>query len=192
MGHFRIAVVALCGALLLAVGCGGDGDDDSSAATPTPTASPAEPGATAEPGGTEEPAAGEALAKQTVDAREAGEATLDIEVMALRVSGRLATLSLRYTGHDPEAGEGTNHRLVDLHGGRRVFVTLVDPVNLKRYHVVEDTSGEDLQTADLDVDVPVGDSVTADYTFAAPPDGVDKIDVSVGDWPPFRDVPIER
>jgi hypothetical protein len=191
MGQFRVAVVALCAALL--VGCGGgDGDDGNSAATPTPTGSPAEPGATAEPGGTEEPAGGEAAAKQTVEAREAGEATLDIEVIGLRVSGELSTLSLRYTAHDPEAGEGSDHRLVDLHGGRRVFVTLVDPVNLKRYHVVEDTSGEELQTADLDVDVPVDGSVTAEYTFAAPPDGVDKIDVSVGDWPPFRDVPIER
>jgi hypothetical protein len=194
MGHVRIAVLALCGALLVVGGCGGgDGDDDgNSAATPTATASPAEPGATAEPGGTEEPAGGEAVATQTVEARESGETTLDIEVMGLQVSGELATLSLRYTAHDPEPDEDAVHRLVDLHGGRRLFVTLVDPVNLKRYHVVEDTSGESLSALDLNVDVPVEDSVTADYTFAAPPADVDTIDVSVGDWPPFRDVPIER
>jgi hypothetical protein len=192
MGHSRIAVIALCAATLGAGGCGG-GDDDADnpdrAASPAANGSPAEPGATASP---EETATPDALAKETVDARDSSEKTVDIEVTALRVSGRLATLTLRYTAHDPEAAGDAQHRLVDLHGGRTLLVTLVDPVNLKRYHVVEDTSGERLESADIDVDVPIDKAVTAEYTFAAPPAGVEQIDVSVGDWPTLRDVPIER
>jgi hypothetical protein len=193
MGHSRIAVVALCAGALVLGGCGGGddgGDDPDRAATPAANGSPAEPGATASP---DETASPEALAKETVEARGAsGGKTVDIEVTGLTVSGQLATLSLQYTAHDPEATEDTQYRLVDLHGGDTLFVTLVDPVNLKRYHVVEDTSGERLESADIDVDVPVDTPTTAEYTFAAPPAGVEKIDVSVGDWPTLRDVPIER
>jgi hypothetical protein len=195
MGHSRIAVVALCAAALALGGCGGGddgGDDPDRAATPAAGGSSAEPGATAEPEETASAESPEAVTKVTVDAREAGETTLDIEVLGLKVSGELATLTLQYTAHDPEATADAEYRLVDLHGGSTLFVTLVDPVNLKRYHVVEDSSGERLESADIDVTVPVDDSVTAEYTFAAPPAGVDKIDVSVGDWPTIRDVPIER
>jgi hypothetical protein len=192
MGHSRIAVVTLCAGALVIGGCGGgdDGGDDPDR-TPTPAAngSPAEPGATAEPQETATPAA---LAEETVKARGASGTTVDIQVVGLKVSGQLATLTLQYTAHDPEATEDTQYRLVDLHGGDTLFVTLVDPVNLKRYHVVEDTSGERLESADIDVDVPVDTPATAEYTFAAPPAGVEKIDVSVGDWPTIRDVPIER
>jgi hypothetical protein len=189
MGQSRIVVVALCAGALALAGCGGGddgGDDPDGAGTPAKTA---EPGATASP---EETAAPEALAKETVKARGTSEATVDVEVTGLAVSGQLATLTLQYTAHDPEAAEDAQYRLVDLHGGDTLFVTLVDPVNLKRYHVVEDTSGERLESADIDVDVPVDTPTTAEYTFAAPPAGVEKIDVSVGDWPTLRDVPIER
>ena len=188
MGQSRIAVIALCAAALSLSGCGGgddDGGDADRAATPAATEAPAQPEASATP------AASESLAEQTVDARGARETTLDIEVLGLKVGGELATLTLQYTAHAPDAGPDTTYRLVDLHGSN-VFVTLVDPVNLKRYHVVEDTSGESLETAAIDVDVPVDGSTTGEYTFAAPPSGVDKVDVSVGDWPTFRDVPIER
>jgi hypothetical protein len=190
MGHSRIAVAALCAGALVLGGCGGgDGDDPDRTASPAASGSPAEPGVTASP---EETATPEALAEETVKARGASGTTVDIEVTGLRVSGRLATLTLQYTAHDPEATPETQYRLVDLHGGDTLFVTLVDPVNLKRYHVVEDTSGERLESADIDVDVPVDTPTTAEYTFAAPPAGVEKIDVSVGDWPTIRDVPIER
>jgi hypothetical protein len=191
MGHSRIAVVALCAAALGLGGClgGDDGDDSDRAGTPTATESGGEPGATAEPEGTSTP---EPVAEETVDARGSGETTVDIRVQRLSVSGQLATLTLQYTAHDPEAGPETTYRLVDLHGGDTLFVTLVDPVNLKRYHVVEDTSGERLESADIEVDVPVDRPVTAEYTFAAPPAEVEQIDVSVGDWPTLRDVPIER
>jgi hypothetical protein len=192
MGHSRRAVVALCAGALILAGCGGgddDGDEPDRAATPAGTGSPAEPGATAEPQATATP---EALAEQTVQARGSRETTVDIKVLGLEVGGRLATLTLQYGAHDPEAAPDAEYRLVDLNGGNRVFVTLVDPVNLKRYHVVEDTSGESLETADIDVTVPVDGTATAEYTFAAPPPGVAEIDVSVGDWPTFRDVPIRR
>jgi hypothetical protein len=49
-----------------------------------------------------------------------------------------------------------------------------------------------LSGAWFETDVPLDSSTTAHYTFAAPPPDVTEIDVSVGDWPTFRDIPITR
>jgi len=202
MRHSRMVVIALCGALSLA-GCGGgddDGDGDSAdrAATPTATEAPEESGATGGPEETATPSAtaeGETeatLAEQTVKARGEGEATVDIAVTGLQVDGELATLTLSFTPHDPEAAPDTEYSLHDLNGENALFVTLLDSVNLKRYQVVEDSAGNALESRDSLTRTSLDAPVTAQYTFAAPPADVTEIDVSVGDWPTFRDVPIER
>jgi hypothetical protein len=188
MRYSWLIVVALCGALSLG-GCGGgdDGDDSGGGGTPAATESGGDPAATPE---SEETAAPEALAKRTVEAAGERDTTLDIEVTELAVSGELAKLVLRYTAHDPTPPEDGDVLLSDLNDVTLVEVTLVDPVNLKRYYVVEDTSGQSLQTDS--VNVPIDGPAEAEYTFAAPPADVEKVDVSVGNWPTIRDVPIQR
>jgi hypothetical protein len=199
MQRSRIVVIALCGVLSLG-GCGGDDDDggdanspDNRAGTPTATSGPEET-ATATPTPAPEDEAEEALATQTVKARggNARSTTVDLAVQSLRVDGELATLTLAFTPHDPEAAPDTEYSIEDLHGGVNLFVSLVDTVNLKRYLVVEDSGQDRLETPTHITDVPLDATVTTEHTFAAPPAGVSEIDVSVGDWPPFRDVPIER
>jgi hypothetical protein len=198
MQRSRIVVIALCGALSLG-GCGGGDDDgdgnspENRAETPTATGAPEET-ATATPTATAEDATEEALATQTVKARgeHARTATVDIAVQSLRVDGELATLTLSFTPHDPEAAPDAEYTIEELHDGNNLFVSLVDTVNLKRYVVVDDSDDDPLETrADL-TSAPVDASATTQHTFAAPPADVGEIDVSVGDWPPFRDVPIER
>jgi hypothetical protein len=204
--HRAAVVAALCAGGLIAGGCGGDDGDSGSerqnqAANPTrtPTATAeseqtATPTPTAE--GTASPEGGAvegALAEQTgLKARGARETTVDIAVTGLEVDGELATLSLAFTMHEPEAPEDTSYSLYDLNGQQPLYVTLVDPVNLKRYNVVQDSSGQKLETGAVETDVPIDSSTTAHYTFAAPPPDVTEIDVSVGDWPTFRDIPITR
>jgi hypothetical protein len=197
MGHARIAVVALCGVIGLA-GCGGDDDGgetpENRADTPAATSAPEE---TAAGSATEEPAASEeVVAEQTVRSRTQATTTIDIAVQSLRVEGELAELVLTFTPHDtdPESWDDTTS-ITDLHatgGGSTPFVTLVDTVNLKRYVVVNDSEDNELET-NLDITRPELDSpATSTHTFAAPPPDVTEIDVSVGDWPTFHDVPIER
>jgi hypothetical protein len=196
----RYLVIALCGAVLGLVGCGGDDGDsgnEDQAATPEATteaeqtATPTET-ATAEET-TDDPAAEGALAEQKgLKARGSRETTVDIAVAGLEVDARLATLSLVYTMHSPEAAPDTSYSLYDLNGQQPLYVTLVDPVNLKRYNVVQDSEGRALESGAVETDVPLDGSTTAQYTFAAPPPDVTEIDVSVGDWPTFRDIPITR
>jgi hypothetical protein len=189
------STMALCGTALALAGCGG-GDDDTqqSAATPTATAAATEtPTPTAE-GGASAPAEPESvLAEQKgLKARGARTTMVDLAITGLRVDGELAELSVRYSMHDPEAEPDAAYSLYELNNQQPLYVTMVDPVNLKRYNVVKDSDGQALQTDEVGTDVPLDGSTTAQYTFAAPPADVTEIDVSVGDWPTFRDVPIQR
>jgi hypothetical protein len=189
---------ALC-ALVLVSGCGGDDDDsperaETPAATTAPeaTAAPEEttaPEATPTPEGAPEP---EPIAEQTVKAIAARETTVDMAVLGLEVNGELATLRMSFGVHDPEAAPDDEFSLWDLNGGQPLYVTLVDPVNLRRYKVVRDSDGSPLESGYIETEVLLDSTTPAQYTFAAPPPDVTEIDVSVGDWPLFRDVPIAR
>jgi hypothetical protein len=196
MRHSRMIVVALCGALSLGGCFGGDDDGDGGSQaqntdTPAATSAPEET-ATATATATAEDGTEDAVATQTVKARGARETTVDIAVLGLRVDGELATLTLSFTPHDPEAAPDTEYTVGELNDGNHLFVTLVDPVNLKRYEVVEDSDDNVLETRAALTSVPLDASVTTQHTFAAPPPDVSELDVSVGDWPTFRDVPVER
>jgi hypothetical protein len=196
--------MALCGALLVG-GCGGgdDGDDGGSperAETPAATTAPEEtpdPAATPDPEPTTDPeatpaAGAEPIAEQTVKAIASRETTVDIAVLGLDVSGELATLRLEFGVQDPEAAPDDVFSLYDLNGGQPLYVSLLDPVNLRRYTVVRDSDGSPLQSDYIGTDVLLDSTTPAQYTFAAPPPDVTEIDVAVGDWPVFRDVPIAR
>jgi hypothetical protein len=191
--------VALCGALVLLGGCGGGDDGEDRAATPTatPEATTAPPEETATPTPTPSAAPGEvdqgtALAEQTVKARGSRSTVIDLSVLSLEVNDELAALTLSYAVQDPKAAPDEEWSLYDLNDQQPLYVSLVDPVNLRRYKVVMDSDGQALESGAVETKVPNEGSTTAQHTFAAPPADVAEIDVAVGDWPAFRDIPITR
>ncbi|MQA87423.1 MAG: hypothetical protein GEV03_23050 [Streptosporangiales bacterium] len=118
--------------------------------------------------------------------------------MSLQVKGRLATLTLTWTPKFPKAAAqddvwgDSSLSLFEMAGETSVWMTLVDPVNLKRYNVVRDGSGNWLQTNENNTETRNGRPLTAHYTFAAPPPQVEKLDVYANDIVLFRDVPVTR
>lgn len=138
--------------------------------------------------------ASRAKIKQTVRGRETTDGTVDIGILGLEVRGKLATVTLAFTPHYPSVSPGESISLYDMNGENGFSVGLVDSVNLRRYSVVGGVSAESLGTEPgvVNTEAINNSSVTARWTFAAPSPNVTKIDVEVGDWPVFRDVPIER
>ncbi|MEU4822743.1 hypothetical protein OG979_10230 [Actinomadura citrea] len=131
------------------------------------------------------------LVKGTFDSPLAQGAKIDIAVMGLKTRGRLATLTMQLTPHVPPGGP-TRINAYGLNGEHGLGTSLIDPVNLKRYVVVKDTGGKELETDDIFTHM-TNDQVTPFYfTFAAPPENVKTVDVQIGTWPTFRDIPVER
>lgn len=150
------------------------------------------------PGGAVQGAAGKAfvdrfdkpVAKATFDSPMAPGAKVDIAVMGLRVKGRLATLTLQWTPHvTGSANTPTPYRLNGEHG---LDASLIDAVNLKRYVVVSDSGYRNLESDVVLTNLPNDQATLTTHTFAAPPANVKSIDVQLGSWPAFRDVPVER
>ncbi|MEU5880357.1 hypothetical protein [Spirillospora sp. NPDC047279] len=112
---------------------------------------------------------------------------VDLGIASLAVRGRLAHLIVSLTPHVPPAGSRpTLYRLNATNDA-----ALLDTVNLKRYVVVKDSGGNQLGPGlheDLNNDAPN----TLTFTFAAPPENVKAVDVQIGKFPIFRDVPVER
>ncbi|WP_131732630.1 hypothetical protein [Actinomadura formosensis] len=133
------------------------------------------------------------VAKGTFDTPIAAGAKVDIAILGLRARGRLATLNIQLTPHVPGA-ESTSSSITpfNLNGGLRLGTSLIDPVNLKRYVVVKDSSGAELQPDEIYTTVANDQPVHLSYTFAAPPENVKVVDVQIGSWPTFRNVPVER
>ncbi|MEU9017964.1 hypothetical protein [Actinomadura sp. NPDC048394] len=130
------------------------------------------------------------VAKATFTTPMAPGAKVDIAVMGLRVKGKLATLSLQWTPHVP--GDTNTPTPYRLNGERGLDASLIDPVNLKRYVVVTDSGSRRLESDDVLTNLPNEQTTLTSHTFAAPPANVKSIDLQLGSWPTFRDVPIER
>jgi hypothetical protein len=134
------------------------------------------------------------LAQQRVRVPNSRDATVDIAVLGLAVQGRLATLTVRFSPHFPSASPDQGISLYDMSDNAldQTEVSLVDPVGLKRYLVVRDSNNTALGADEVDTQAANDSSVVAHWTFAAPPANVTKIDVELGPFPPFDDVPISR
>jgi hypothetical protein len=135
-----------------------------------------------------------ALAQQTVRAPDSKGGTVDIAVLGLAVHGQLATLTVRFTPHFPDKSPDDSISLYDMSNNAldQNQVSLVDPVGLKRYLVVEDSNHNALGSDEVYTAAVNNSSVVGHWTFAAPPASVSKISVEVGPFPPFYDVPISR
>jgi hypothetical protein len=131
------------------------------------------------------------VVKGTFDSPAAKGATIDIAIMGLKVKGKLATLNVQFTPHLP-ATDTRRINAYSLNGERGLGTSLIDPVNLKRYLVVRDSGGQELETDDIFTKMANDQATPFYFTFAAPPESVKSIDVQIGSWPMFRDVPVER
>lgn len=131
------------------------------------------------------------VVKATFDSPIAQGAKLDIAVMGLKVKGRLATLNVQLTPHVPLGGP-TRINAYRLNGEHGLGTALIDPVNLKRYVVVKDSANKELQTDEIFTNMTNEQATPFFFTFAAPPENVKSIDLQIGTWPTFRDVPVER
>lgn len=120
-------------------------------------------------------------------------ATVQISVLGLQVQGQLATLRLGFTPHDPTKSADQTISLFDMACHGNTDVTLVDPVQLKRYVVVKDSAHNQLAPDSVGgIQAVSGQTSTGGWVFAAPPASVTAVDVQVGDWPTFRNIPIQR
>jgi hypothetical protein len=153
---------------------GGDGrDGDAVASAVAPSANP-----------------DKAIVKATFDSPIAAGAKVDIAILGLKVTGKLAQLTLAITPH--VVGETDSPSVYDLNGGNRPEAALIDTVNLKRYVVVTDAAGNQLQPDYITVKLQNEQPNVQTYYFAAPPPNVRNVDLVFGRWLPFRDVPISR
>ncbi|WP_433467361.1 hypothetical protein [Spirillospora sp. CA-128828] len=131
------------------------------------------------------------VVKGTFDSPAVQGGKVDIAIMGLKVKGKLATLTVQFVPHVPGV-EPNRMNAYGLNGRNGLNTSLIDPVNLKRYVVVKDSSGKELQTDEIFTQMTNDQPTSSFYTFAAPPDSVKSIDVQLGNWPTFRNVPVER
>ncbi|WP_210491893.1 hypothetical protein [Patulibacter sp. SYSU D01012] len=203
----RLLAPLLLAAALAATGCGGDDE--------APSASAARGAATADGrppdgGGAVAPAAwaggGDdrgAVARRRVAGAQPADArdrrvTVDLTIRSLVVRGRTATLRVAAVPHgwgDAEAATGGAPTLWDLNPGPStagVAAQLIDVEHLRRHLPLEDSEGESVATMNYAGKVPDGQAIEASWVFAAPPADVRTMDVQVGNWPIFREIPVVR
>lgn len=197
VGVLRGWSLGLAAAAALALtGCGG-GETKTVVVTSGATGesaapAPAPAGGGGSDGGSGSVDAGSPLVKKTVRALDSKDGTVEIAVLDLKVEDRLMRLTASFAPKFPSETPDESISLYDMNGGSPLYVTLVDPIGLKRYVVVEDSEGRALAPDVVSTAAANGAAVTATWTFAAPPADVPKIDVQVGEWPPFSDVEIQR
>ncbi|OLT12522.1 hypothetical protein BJF79_22055 [Actinomadura sp. CNU-125] len=187
----RAAATAAAAILLLGGGPAGcsmlDGSDSSEGSSAGAS------GVTVEGGEAAVDTVGEAIVKTTVGAPpQAPVAQVEIAVIGLKVRGRLATLTVQMTPRLPDDAENDTASPYELNGDEGLDPVFIDPVNLKRYVVVKDSRGRELQTDDIRTDLTDDRTGTLRFTFAAPPEHVKALDLQLGEWPTFRDIPVTR
>ncbi|MBA9002482.1 hypothetical protein [Thermomonospora cellulosilytica] len=175
------AAAAAAALVVMATGCSVvGGGEDSSGASPTAKATPV---AGVDPG--------KVVAKATFPSPLADGATVDVKIHGLHATGRLAVLAVSLTPHVP-GGYDDDISPYDVNGDRGLYPYLVDVVNLKRHVVLKDAGGRELGSDDVFTNGRNNTPMYLRYTYAAPPENVSAMDVYIGEWPPFRNIPLER
>ncbi|MEU6997141.1 hypothetical protein [Nonomuraea sp. NPDC046570] len=125
---------------------------------------------------------------------KAGGADLKVEITGLKRQGRLSTLTLNVTNTgDTKWGMGSDMGDTPANLGLTVAgVTLVDPVNGKRYTTARTGTYPKTKClcSEYDPTTEPGEVVPLHATFAAPPPDVTKINVDLMALGVFTDVPI--
>jgi hypothetical protein len=191
-------LVAVAAALMLVAGCGG-GDDQKAAATPTPTEAAAGTASTATP--TPTPTVATGPVAQGEGSADGGRFVFLIT--DLKRSGPTVVLNatVSLAGDSPSDSiqvsdifsDGLFEELEDSDANEEgdVFdgVALIDPEGRKKYLVARESTGRcvcsnNLSSAFVEEDAPVN----LQATLAAPPEGVDTVDVVVPNVKTFTGV----
>ncbi|KAB8197539.1 hypothetical protein FH608_003020 [Nonomuraea phyllanthi] len=196
-----VAAVALAGCGALPGRQGGGGEERQSQAVVESPAGKQESTAPQEsPSSQESPAAQQQSAQESapIATREVevslsgdrGKARADIN--ELKRQGRTLTLTWRVTATDGRVvlgtGLGTGPTDYTVSG-----VSLIDPVNAKRYRVARNGPGQDAEcvcSATMGNRLETGEASTLYAVFAAPPPDVTKINIEMPMIGVFTDVPI--
>lgn len=124
--------------------------------------------------------------------------TVDLIVRGLTVRGRVATLRVTAIPRgwsSPGPPEDTSPTLWELNPGPDAdgfYAQLIDPVHLRRHLPLEDSEGEVVATMMRAGGNGDGQPIEASWIFAAPPADVTSMDVQLGNWPIFREIPVDR
>ncbi|MGP3955347.1 hypothetical protein ACTWPT_05070 [Nonomuraea sp. 3N208] len=186
-----VAAVALAGCGMLPGQQGGGGEERQSQAASDDQATPA-------PKEAQEQQTAPAQQGQVIASREAKVGAGDmfgkarVEITALKRQGRTVSLNWTVTATDGKVnvhnGLGTAPLDFTVSG-----VSLIDPVNAKRYRVARNGTGEDAECVCSGTQgqfLESGEASTLYAVFAAPPADVTKVNVEMPTIGVFTDVPI--
>lgn len=177
---------------LLCVGCGKEATPPTVGSTPAaqPSASPATP----PPAATAPPATAPPTPVSVLGSSDNGSGTGRAEVMELkRIPGDMLMLRMAIVNTGRET-MGMSRDYVDPKTGDTYSVsgiTLVDPVNKKKYFVVRDAENTCVCSEGLK-DIKPGDRIAGWARFPAPPEDVRKISVLIPSFPPIDEVAIAK
>ena len=131
------------------------------------------------------------------DARPETRVTVDLLIRGLTVRGRTATLRFTAIPRGWGASRDTlgGPTLYELNPGPNseiVEAQLIDVEHLRRHLPLKDSEGEAIAGMNYAGNVSDGQPIDASWVFAAPPPDVEAMDVQIGSWPIFREVPVTR
>jgi hypothetical protein len=172
---------------------GGGGEEKqgvSQKAEEAPTTAPADPA----PAGNQTAAAAEEL--KAIASRKVAhnDSNLRVDITGLKRQGKIATLTWTVANLDTPTDDwyvganlGTGALDVTVAG-----VTLIDPVNGRRYRVARNGTGEDAKCVCSGVNTRIkgGGSLEMYAVYGAPPPDITKVNVEFPDLGVFTDVPV--
>ena len=187
-----LAAVAV--SLAVFAGCSGKSDNAAKpAGTESTGTEKAGPSGSAAPSKVETVDPSKVFARQTFKLPKKPEDTVEVGVVSLVVTGKIATLRLVFTPHLQSESATEAVSIFKILGRTGFRPYLMDFEHLKRYNVVKGTGASTLATADVDTKTVNGTSVAAFAVFAAPEDGAKTVDVHITEfWPEFKAVPVQR
>ncbi|MBW3651140.1 MAG: hypothetical protein KY458_11285 [Actinobacteria bacterium] len=132
------------------------------------------------------------LARQTFKLRRTPEDTVEVGVVSLVVTGKVATLTLVMTPRFKSVPADMAVSVYDIYENGVFGPYLLDLANLKRYDVVR-SGPKELASDSVHTETVNGTPMSAYAVFAAPQDGATEVDVHIADWwPAFKAVPVQR
>lgn len=188
------SVAASVAVVTLLSGCsGGDSNTVANDTGSKPTAGGTEKSGSGGSGEVEKVDLAAVIAKQTLSSPDNPQNTIDFGLQSLTVEGKIATLRFVATPHFKSVGANEVLRLFDLYKPAQFAPYLLDRANLKRYSILNGSTGGRFASDDLDTRT-VNNAPMAVYAvFAAPEDAIATIDVHMADyWPAFKNVPFKR
>jgi len=132
------------------------------------------------------------LARQTFKLRRKPEDTVEVGVVSLVVTGKVATLNLIMTPRFKSVPADKAVSVYDIYENTVFGPYLLDLANLKRYDVVR-SGPKEFASDSIHTETVNGTPMSAYAVFAAPQDGATAVDVHIADWwPAFKAVPVQR